>query len=244
MTESTPPIRPGVVTAPARTPGLAITSVVLGFLGLCTVGLTAIAGLVTGIVSLRRINRQGGKRSGRGVAIAGIWVSSAALLVGPVVAAMVAAPLFLGYSVARSSVQTARASQARRLVEQVGGLVLVAAKKSESRLPSDEDWVAEIGAGSGQSVDALVRWPGKRESGRIFAMNVHLKNQRIDLLEEPERTVLLFEVQDGSSYWGGPELLPPEPRDEGGGYLILFADGKAAQVSVEDIDTVIWEPGK
>jgi len=58
---------------------MAIASLVLGLLGL-SCGLTAIPGLILGIVGLRRINRSGGQLGGSGFAIAGICVSAGVLL--------------------------------------------------------------------------------------------------------------------------------------------------------------------
>src|SRR5436309_11388109 len=42
---------------PSQTSGLAIASLVLGILGICSGGLTAIPGLVLGLVALSKINR-------------------------------------------------------------------------------------------------------------------------------------------------------------------------------------------
>jgi len=56
----------------ARTSGLAIASLILGICGLPF----AVVGLIFGIVALHRINKSGGELKGRGLAIAGIVVSS------------------------------------------------------------------------------------------------------------------------------------------------------------------------
>jgi hypothetical protein len=72
-----PPPLP-VAAAETKTSGLAIASLVLGILGMC--GITALLGLILGIVSLVKINRSGGRLSGQGLAIAGICVSGFMLL--------------------------------------------------------------------------------------------------------------------------------------------------------------------
>ena len=74
---------PGATGAPgtAKTAGLAIASLVAGILGLCTAGLGGIAGLILGIVALRKIGHSGGALRGRGLAIAGLIVSACTLLV-------------------------------------------------------------------------------------------------------------------------------------------------------------------
>lgn len=74
---------------PSGTNGMAITSFVLGLLGL--IGISAILGIVFGIIALRRI--RGTLQRGRGLAIAGIVLGSAWLAVG---VALVATGAILG----------------------------------------------------------------------------------------------------------------------------------------------------
>jgi hypothetical protein len=65
---------------PPRTSGLAIASFVLGLVGLAC-GLTALPGLILGIVALVTIRRRPSELTGRGLAIAGIATSAFFLLV-------------------------------------------------------------------------------------------------------------------------------------------------------------------
>jgi hypothetical protein len=86
-----PPINPSPLAAPlrvAKTSAMAISSVILGILGLITCGITALIGLVLGIVSLFRIRKSNGEISGQGIAIAGICVSGVFLLLAPVAFAL------------------------------------------------------------------------------------------------------------------------------------------------------------
>jgi hypothetical protein len=91
---ATPP--PQVSTGPApvafapggKTSGLAISSLVLGVLGLFSCGVTALVGLILGIVSLVKINGSKGQLRGKGLAIAGICVSAFFLLLIPFYAAL------------------------------------------------------------------------------------------------------------------------------------------------------------
>ena len=82
---------PGAAGAPgkAKISGLAIASLVAGIFGLCTAGLGGIAGLILGIVALRRIGRSGGALRGRGLAIAGLIVSVCTVLVWMLAAVVV-----------------------------------------------------------------------------------------------------------------------------------------------------------
>ncbi|MBI2433033.1 MAG: DUF4190 domain-containing protein [Candidatus Hydrogenedentes bacterium] len=71
-----------------KTSGLAIASLVLGLLGLFTCGLTAIPGLICGILAVVYISRSGGRLTGQGLAIGGLVVSAVFLLVLPISAAI------------------------------------------------------------------------------------------------------------------------------------------------------------
>ncbi len=65
----------------AKTHGLSIASMVLGILSfVCTGFLTSIPGLITGIISLRKIKKSDGLLAGRGLAITGIVTSAVNLL--------------------------------------------------------------------------------------------------------------------------------------------------------------------
>jgi hypothetical protein len=68
---------PGIAPE-APTPGLAVASLILGILG--CFGITAIIGLILGVVALNQINRSRGRLGGQGMAVAGIVVSSVLLV--------------------------------------------------------------------------------------------------------------------------------------------------------------------
>ena len=70
-----------LTSAPAQAPalgvktsGLAIAALVLGILSIFTLGLTAIPAIILGIISLVRIEKSGGRITGKGFAIGGIVV--------------------------------------------------------------------------------------------------------------------------------------------------------------------------
>jgi hypothetical protein len=63
-----------------KTSGLAIAALVLGILSFFTFGITAIPAIILGIISLVRIEKSGGRITGRGFAIAGIAVPVLGLL--------------------------------------------------------------------------------------------------------------------------------------------------------------------
>ncbi|MFM2090457.1 MAG: hypothetical protein RLZZ127_946 [Planctomycetota bacterium] len=73
---------PAQPEAPRHGSGLAITSLVLGILAFITCGLTAIPGLICGIIALVK------KRPGQGMAIAGVVCSGVSFLFLPIMAAI------------------------------------------------------------------------------------------------------------------------------------------------------------
>src|SRR4030042_476949 len=73
-----------------KTSGLAIASLVLAVCGIFTCGLTAIIGLILGIVGLCAIRKRADQLKGRGLAIAGIVVSAVTIVILPFIAIMMA----------------------------------------------------------------------------------------------------------------------------------------------------------
>ncbi len=86
---------PPAPAAAGKTSGLAIASLVLGILGICSYGLLGALGLILGIVSLRKINRSQGQIGGKGLAIAGIATGAATLFLGFLLMTAIAVPNFL-----------------------------------------------------------------------------------------------------------------------------------------------------
>ena len=83
------PVMPPRMAAPAysgpsKTSGMAIASLVLGILGFCTCGVTAVVGLILGIIAQSKISKSQGQLKGSGLAIGGICVSGVALVLVPI----------------------------------------------------------------------------------------------------------------------------------------------------------------
>jgi len=68
------PLRQDAPTAEVRTSGLAIASFVLGILSIFTLCLTAIPAIILGIVGLVKVEKSGGRLTGRAFAILGIVI--------------------------------------------------------------------------------------------------------------------------------------------------------------------------
>lgn len=79
---------------PTNTAGLAIAALVLGILGFFTCGITAIPAIVCGHIALSNIAKAGGGLGGRGMAITGLVMGYANLVVGFIaLAASLAVPM-------------------------------------------------------------------------------------------------------------------------------------------------------
>ena len=91
--------------APAKTSGQANASLVCGIVGPCTLGLASIAGLILGIVGLKKIKAGGGAVGGRGLAIAGIIVSVVTLIIGLILAVILGGALLFAPKFTKRSEQ-------------------------------------------------------------------------------------------------------------------------------------------
>lgn len=80
MPQPTAPPTPDMGTPAPQTSGMAIASLVLGIFGFCTC-ITAIPGLILGLVSMRKCNERPQEVSGKGLAIAGIVTSCVSIAV-------------------------------------------------------------------------------------------------------------------------------------------------------------------
>lgn len=77
---------PGNEAPSLKTSALAIWGLILGIASIVTCGLTSIPGLIVSIVGLIKIGDPENQLSGRGKAIAGIVMSAAMLVIGPIIA--------------------------------------------------------------------------------------------------------------------------------------------------------------
>ncbi len=231
-----PPVTPGEIPAsgPTKTSVMAIVSLVLGVLGFCTLGLGGLIGVILGIVALVSINKSAGRLGGQGLAIGGIVVSGASLIVGPLLAAAMLLPAI------GAPRQAARNAMSMNSLRQVSVAAALYASDHNDSLPRTADWVDLLNAYV-PDVDALVSLPRSPEQGRAYAMNRLLDGLRYADVSDPARTVLFYEAQFGSPLAGGSELLPDQPRYQQG-YVIMFVDGHIENVIPEALDSLVWQP--
>ena len=213
-----------------RPSGLAISSLLLGFLGFCTVGVSGLIGFVLGLTAVIRIPRSEGRVGGYGVAVAGLSVSAVSMIAGPVLTLLVASIAAPSLAGAR---QTAQNAKSLMVLRELAAVTRTYVHQDGRTLPPGDEWVAVLGGYAG--LTALITPDGEP----IYAMNRNVGGRRIEDIASPSRTVLFFEVERGSPPAGGPELLPARPAFIEG-YAIVFVDGHTENVRRDRVAGLIW----
>lgn len=217
----------------AKTSGMAIASLVLGICGIFTCGLSAIAGLILGIVSLRAIRKSQGWLKGTGLAIAGIAVSGTALLMMPFMMGIT----FTSFYNARKN---AKAYLSMNNTRHLCLAVNLYCDDNEGSFPPAENWPDVLKPYI--DYEKILVSPYAPEAGRAWTMNKNLDGRKRQHIKLPDRTVLVFEARFNSPPAGDRELLPENPRTRRG-YVIGFVDGHAEFIRPDRLDELIWTPG-
>lgn len=224
----------GPLPMPSKTSGLAVASLILGILGLCTGGVAGLIGLPLGIAALISISKKPMERRGKGLAIAGMSVSAASLVAG-----CFALGIFL------PALGKAR-ENAMRTKAQSSFVIVAKAEQTyqyghDGSLPPVDDWVNALDTDLGIELGPLIESPFARGEGRACAMNARLRGRLAANVKAPSRTVMFFESRPGAPLCGASELLPPKPRSRTG-YLICYVDGHVEFVPQDQLPLLIWDP--
>jgi prepilin-type processing-associated H-X9-DG protein len=219
--------------APPKASGLAISSLVLGCLGLLTCGVTSLVGLVLGIIALVRINKSKGQIGGYGLALAGTIVSAAFLLLVPIPTAVVLPAL----AKAREKANAIRCMNNVRQLDL--GLIMYAADSKEA-FPAGTNW-CDLLLPYIKNQQAFLCPQGKPGQRCHYALNAQLVGRYTKAVKKPAQTVLIFETDGGWNMVGGRELFPAKPRHSGA-YAVGFADGHGEMVRATRLEELRWEP--
>ena len=119
---------------PVKTNGLAIASLVLGICGIISCGLTAVIGLILGIVSMKQVRKSNGTMGGGGIGLAGTIVSAVFI----VFAIPMGAALFLPALAAAK--QRAMTIQCLNNVRQLSLAARLYAENHEEHFPAATNW--------------------------------------------------------------------------------------------------------
>jgi len=234
------------VAAP-KTSGLAIASLVCGIAGLCTFGVASIAGLILGFVAFSKIKNSGGQMTGRGLAIAGIVISSVIMILvilGVLITLIV--PIFAygwgahrAMPVAVAARDQAVGTQSMSNVRQLCMAAEMYSNENNGRFPAAEEWPQALEKFCGSKT--VMADPSGPSGSRAYAMNAQVGGKPEGAVKSPGQTVLFFECNPGAPLAGGREFLPSRPH-HGRGYVIGFCDGHVENVSPDDLGRLIWDP--
>jgi prepilin-type processing-associated H-X9-DG protein len=228
---SSPPGSPPPL--PPKISGLAITSLVLGCLGILTCGITSLVGLILGIIALVRINRSRGQLGGQGMALAGTVVSAAFLLFAPIMATL----LLPAFAKAK---QKASAVQCMNNLKQLNLGLIMYANDNKDLFPSGVKW-CDLIMPYEKTSQPFVCPQGKPGQRCHYAFNAKLVGRELKDVQSPAQTVLIFETDGGWNVAGGRELLPSTPRHNGA-HAIGFVDGHVEILQPARLQQLRWEP--
>ena len=233
-----PPLAQAAATAaPQKTSAMAVTSLVLGILGMFSCGITALVGLILGIVALAKIKKSGGRLDGRGLALAGTIVSGVFLTLIPVMIAIYAAMLLPALASAK---QKAMEINCVNNEKQLALAVILYSGENTNHFPSAATWCDAIKTAAGS--ERIFKCPTANPASRCdYAFNAKLDG--MDLGKVAPQTVMLFESDGGWNANGGRESLPANPRHlRGRIYVVAFVDGHVEAVNQSRLSTLRWDP--
>jgi len=210
--------------APPRTSRLAIASLVLGILGIFFSILTAIPGLVLGIVAICQIQRSRRHLTGVGTAIAGIIIS--------ILATINLIPLLLS-----ARVKADQAICASNL-ERIGVATSMYTQDYDEHFPPAAIWGDELYPYIKDR--AVFKCPADDSgSGSSYAFNSALGGLSLNALEEPASTVGTFDARSQWNQAGSADLLAFRRN---GGAFIALADGHVKWIRPNEITLFGWNP--
>lgn len=214
---------PTVAVAEARPPtGLAIASLVLGILGLFTMGFTALIGLVLGIVALVRSNRSGRYES-QGLAIAGIAVSGALLVLTPLA--------LLPVLRAR---EKARTSSCMSNVKQIALGLLMYSQDYDERFPLGYNWNEAMYPYIKNNVVFVCPQKPDLRCGYALCQTVVEKN--LSEFNSPAEEKMLFDARQhgGEEQWNFVADESAADFRHNRGLVVGFVDGHCKWLSQQD----------
>jgi len=214
---------------PGRTvSGWATVALVLGIASPFTCMLTALPAVIVGVVALVKIGGSNGRRTGTGMAIAGMAL--------PVVLLPLMA---LGMGIVMPALVRVRQVAFRKTcetnLEGLGRVMQIYAGDNNGRFPRSSQWCDLITDHIGTSGKEL-RCQGASEGPCNYAMNKAVEPWGASA---PPDMVLLFETTPGWNQVGGPEILTVD-NHQGDGCNVLFVDGHVEFVKLESLQYLRW----
>ena len=230
---SLPPAAPVTASAaPPKMSGMAVTSLVLGILGIFTCGITALVGLILGIVALVKVKNSGGKLRGGGLALAGTIVSGIFLFMLPIFAAILLPAL-------ASAHEKAQEINCMNNEKQLALAVIIYSNDHTNHFPPAATWCDAIKTSVGS--EYVFKCAVADSTNRCdYAFNAKLDGMTEGKVNP--KTVIIFESDAGWNANGGSELLPAKARHLRKYYVVAFADGHVEAVTQSRLNTLRWNP--
>jgi len=232
--KSSPPPEPAALPGAApKTSAMAVTSLVLGILGFFTCGITALVGLILGIIAMINVKNSGGRLGGKGIALAGVIVSGVFLFLIP----LLILPAMLLPALAKAK-QKAQEINCVNNEKQLGLAIRIYSGDNKDQFPPAATWCDAIKPMVGS--ERILKCPAVNSGSRCdYAFNAKLSG--LDVGKVNPQTVMLFESNGGWNANGGPELLIGSAR-HAGMVVVTFADGSVQQLRESQLGTLRWDP--
>jgi prepilin-type processing-associated H-X9-DG protein len=226
-----PSLSGGASAAPAKISGLAVASLVLGILGLCTCGITALIGLILGIIAMIKVRKSRGAQGGSGIALAGVIVSAFFVFMIPFFAALLLPAL-------AAAKQKAQSINCVNNVKQLSLAMRVYADKNQSHYPAATNWCDAIlpAVGAPKVFHCPADLSGHRCS---YAYNARLSGAEMDKVDP--NTVVIFEADGDWNVSGGRELMLAQSRHREV-IVVGFADGHVESMPDSRLPELRWNP--
>lgn len=217
-----------------KTSGMAIAALVLGILAFLTCGITALPGLILGIIATVQINAKRDEVTGQGLAIGGIALSGVALVMLPIFAAI----LFPVFARARGA---ARSQVCLNHMKQIGTSMRMYANDYDNKFPVAANWSDAVRPYNTRALegDRAYVCPGATNQQCGFAVNSAAAGQPLQVFPSG-RTLLLFESDRGWNGSGGREAMITQPRH--GFFTTVCIDGHAIKVFPGYENGLQWSP--
>ncbi|HKW29710.1 MAG TPA: DUF4190 domain-containing protein [Verrucomicrobiae bacterium] len=230
-----PPLPVGAAATPAKTSGMAITSLVLGILGIVTCGITVLlsapVGLILGIVAMNKIGKSSGQLRGKGLALAGVIMSSLTFLLIPIFAAMLLPAL-------AAAKQKAQEINCINNEKQLALAVRIYSGDNTNHFPPAVKWCDAIKTSVGS--ETVFKCPAANSASRCgYAFNARLDD--MDESKVDPQTVMIFESDGDWNAHGGPEQMIGKPR-HAHLFVVALADGSVQDVPESRLGTLRWDP--
>ena len=191
--------------------------------------MTALIGLILGIIAMTKVKQSRGVLGGGGIALAGVIMSGIFLLM---------ALLFATFSIFVGVPHAYRIT----CISNVKGLSIAMRKytdDNQNHYPAATNWCDALLRSDAGMTNAF-HCPADSSGGRCsYAFNAKVAGAEVGKVDP--NTVMFFEANGGWNLSGGKELLLAKPRHDDQ-VMVGFVDGHVEEVPESRRSQLRWEP--